>query len=180
MSDEDSRVHVYIGGFFALCGLMPMLGGLGVEPFSEGNTSGVPDWVPVVGGGVFVRAGLSLTLARHPALAQVVGFAAGERSCTGSFIGWWAFTRELGDLPCRVGFGWGEIVTDAFILLMAVKMVESDFGERPWLLRLKTFCGWRLVFTLLPPPLLLVVVALLTGRRLRFSLHFHDDPPHRR
>ena len=102
--DEEAGPPRFIGWLLVACGVMPVLGGLGIEPFSEGNVSGVPNWVPIVAGGVFIAAGISLLLKHLTGLAELFGiataaglgavgswiaFGIGRRNCTGNFFFSW-------------------------------------------------------------------------------------------
>ena len=177
MSDDklSPRGRLIVGLLCLLCGLIPILGGLGISPFADGRVAGVPDWVPIAGGGVFVLAGIAIVannrtvgalvgLGASAGLAAVgnwIAFGVGVRSCTMTFSGWWTSTRMAGDLPCRVAFGWGAVLLDIFIVLMALSMAAKAFGHPPALVRLKKAAEWSLLAALAPLLLILAVFALL-------------------
>lgn len=179
MSDDQlsPRGRLVVGLLCLLCGLAPILGGLGIAPFAEGRVPGVPDWVPIAGGGVFVLAGIAIVanhrtvgalagLAATAGLAAIgnwIAFGAGVRNCTMTFSGGWSGSRAAGDLTCRLAFGWGAALTDVLVLLLALTLVRKTFGDRAWLGRLQKFCEGVLLIVLAPLLLVLVVLALLGG-----------------
>lgn len=180
----SARGRLFVGLLCLLCGLLPVLGGLGIGPLGAGKSPGVPDWVSIVAGGVFIMAGFAIMVENVPVLSELLGlgaaaglaavgnwiaFGPGTRACTATISGWWTTSRAAGDIECRIVFGWGALLTDIFIVLMLLALVMKAIGTRPWLLRLKKAAEWTMLLVLAPLLLFLVVLALFGGGREALS-----------
>lgn len=175
--------RLFVGLLCLMCGLFPILAGLGVGAFDVGRAPGVPDWVVIAAGGIFVLAGVAIMadsagfgvvagLACALGLAAVgnwMAFGPGVRNCTMTLTGWWTSSRLVGDLPCRLVFGWGAVVTDVLVLLLLLSAIRKVFGDTAGLARLQRAAEWAMLAVLAPLLLILALFALASGGREALS-----------
>ncbi len=170
-----------IGLLFVASGIVPMLAAFDIGPLGREDIQG-PPWLGFVAGGTFVAAGLSiiagpraallgslfavLALAGLAALGNWVAFGAGERVCSGSLsLPWLWGESDFSGLACRIPFGLGALITDAFLCWMIVATLQKALGGPPRLARLLKAAQWLILASLLPI-LLPLLVFLLAGAAL--------------
>jgi len=170
-----------IGLLFIASGVFPMLAAFDIGPLGADDING-PPWLGLVAGATFVAAGLAimagpqapllnslfamLALAGLAALGNWVAFGAGERVCSGSISLPWVWSEsDLAGLACRVPFGLGALITDAFLCWMIVSTLQKALGGPPRLARLLKGAQW-LILASLVPVLLPLLVFLLAGAAL--------------
>lgn len=168
-----------IGLVFVAAGILPMLAAFDVGPLGREDING-PPWLGFAGGGIFVAAGLAimagpqapmvgglfgaLALAGLAAIGNWVAFGAGERACSGSISlpGLWA-GGDLSGLACRIPFGFGALITDAFLCWMVVSLLQKALGGPPHLAGLLKAAEWLILASLAPLLLVLLIGILLSG-----------------
>ena len=168
-----------IGLIFVAAGIPPMLAAFDVGPLASGDING-PPWLGLAGGGVFVAAGLAiiagpqapmvggvfgaLALAGLAAIGNWIAFGAGERACAGSISlpGLWT-GGDLSGLACRIPFGFGALITDAFLCWMIVSLLQKALGGPPRLAGLLRAAEWLILASMAPILLLLLIGILLGG-----------------
>ncbi|MDP2826491.1 MAG: hypothetical protein Q8O52_27880 [Sulfuritalea sp.] len=170
-----------IGLLFIASGIVPMLAAFDIGPLGREDING-PPWLGFVAGGTFVAAGLAiiagpqaslwnslfgtLALAGLAALGNWVAFGVGERACSGSISLPWLWSgSDFSGLVCRIPFGLGALVTDAFLCWMIVSTLQKALGGPPRLARLLKAAEW-LILASLAPILLPVVLLFLAGSAL--------------
>lgn len=170
-----------LGLLFVASGIFPMLAAFDIGPLGREDIQG-PPWLGFVAGGTFVAAGLAiiagpratllnslfavLALAGLAALGNWVAFGAGERVCSGSISLPWVWGEgDLAGLACRIPFGLGAVITDAFLVWMIVATLQTALGGPPRLARLLKAAQW-LILASLVPVLLPLVLFLLAGAAL--------------
>lgn len=165
------------GLLFVASGIFPMLAAFDIGPLGREDIQG-PPWLGFVAGGIFVAAGLAiiagpralllnslfaiLALAGLAALGNWVAFGAGERVCSGSLALPWLWGEgDFSGLACRIPFGLGAVITDAFLCWMIVATLQKALGGPPRLARLLKAAQWLILVSLLPIllPLLIVLLA---------------------
>ena len=165
------------GLLFVASGIFPMLAAFDIGPLGRADIQG-PPWLGFVAGGTFVAAGLAiiagprallvnslfaiLALAGLAALGNWVAFGAGERVCSGSLALPWLWGEgDFSGLACRIPFGLGAVITDAFLCWMIVATLQKALGGPPRLARLLKAAQWLVLASLLPIllPLLIVLLA---------------------
>lgn len=166
------------GLLFVSSGIFPMLAAFDIGPLGREDIQG-PPWLGFVAGGIFVAAGLAiiagprallmnslfaiLALAGLAALGNWVAFGAGERVCSGSLALPWLWGEgDFSGLACRIPFGLGAVITDAFLCWMIVATLQKALGGPPRLARLLKAAQW-LILTSLLPILLPLLIVLLAG-----------------
>ncbi len=164
-----------IGLLFVACGVPPMLAAFDLGPLSAQDING-PPWLGFAAAGLAIMAGPqaplatrlfgTLALAGLAAVGNWIAFGAGERACSGSISlpGIWAGS-DLAGLACRIPFGLGALITDAFICWMIVSMLQKSLGGPPRLARLLKAAEW-LILASLAPILLPWIIILLLGSAL--------------
>ncbi len=142
---------------FAACGLaalaaglVPMLSALGIIPAPE-RSFNAPRWVVFVAGSLFFLGGVmilvqavvkdAMSFASFVGATMLTGlmvignwiaFGPGNRECEASIsIPGFGVSDRLADLPCRLGFGYGALLLDLFVLMglskwLADKVVPSS------------------------------------------------------
>ena len=167
-----------IGLLFIATGALPMLAALDIGPLRAGDING-PPWLGLAAGGSFAAAGGAiiagpqaplvarlfgiLALLGLVAIGNWVAFGAGERICGGSFsLPGVGGSGDLGGLACRIPFGVGALITDAFLCLMLAKTLQQALGGPPRLARLVKGAEWLILASLLPI-LLPLAFFVLTG-----------------
>jgi hypothetical protein len=170
------RAAVAIGLIFVGAGLFPMLAAFDIGPLRQEDING-PPWLGFVAGGVFAGAGLAvlaapwsppagrlfglLTLAGLAMIGNWVAFGAGERVCAGSISLPWLWSEsDYSGLGCRIPFGLGAVITDAFLCYMIVSMLQQALGGPPRLARLLQAAEWLIVASIAPFILLLAVIGI--------------------
>lgn len=170
-----------IGLLCVASGILPMLAAFDIGPLRAQDING-PPWLGFAAGGSFVAAGLalmagpqapllsrlfaSLALAGLAALGNWVAFGVGERACAGSIsLPWLWGAGDLSGLACRIPFGLGALITDAFFCWMIVSTLQAALGGPPRLARLLKAAEW-LILASLVPVLLPLVLILLAGAAL--------------
>jgi len=165
-----------VGLVFVAAGILPMLAAFDIGPLRQEDING-PPWLGFVAGGIFTAAGLAvITGARAPLASGVFGvaalagmaaignwiaFGAGERACSGSIsLPWLWGESDLSGLGCRIPFGLGALITDAFLCYMIVWLLQKALGGPPRLARLLKAAEWLIVASLAPFILLLLVMAV--------------------
>jgi hypothetical protein len=176
---STSRATLLVGLLCAAAGVLPMLGAFDVGPLGPEDING-PPWLGFAAGGVFFAAGLAvsvgprwpltnavlgiLALAGLAAIGNWVAFGAGERACSGSLSLAWTWSgSELSGLGCRIPFGLGAVITDAFLCYLIVATLQKALGGPPRLARLRKGAEWLMVASLAPLLLLLFVMAAVQG-----------------
>jgi hypothetical protein len=170
------RARLVIGLLFVAAGLFPFLAAFDIGPLGRADIQG-PPWLGAVAGGIFITAGLAvafgeampllsrtlglLTLAGLAAIGNWIAFGAGERACTGTVDLLWFSNHDLSGLACRIPFGLGAAIVDAFLVVIAVTQLQTALGGPPRLARLKKAAGWLLGATL--APILLPIILFLIG-----------------
>lgn len=169
------------GLLFVAGGVFPVLAAFDIGPLGREDIQG-PPWLGFVAGGTFVAAGLAiitgpratllnslfaaLALAGLAALGNWVAFGAGERVCSGSISLPWVWGEgDLAGLACRIPFGLGAAITDAFLVWMIVATLQKALGGPPRLAWLLKAAQW-LILASLVPVLLPLVLFLLAGAAL--------------
>ncbi|MDP3515381.1 MAG: hypothetical protein Q8S20_21775 [Sulfuritalea sp.] len=171
-----------VGLLFVASGIFPMLAAFDIGPLGRADIQG-PPWLGFVAGGIFVAAGLAiiagprallvnslfaiLALAGLAALGNWVAFGAGARACSGSLALPWLWGEgDFSGLACRIPFGLGAVITDAFLCWMIVATLQKALGGPPRLARLLKAAEWLILASLLPilmPILLPLLLVLLVG-----------------
>ncbi|PKM42731.1 MAG: hypothetical protein CVV05_17205 [Gammaproteobacteria bacterium HGW-Gammaproteobacteria-1] len=169
--------RLIFGALFVLAGLFPALAAFDIGPLHAADIHG-PPWLGLAGGGVFIAAGMAvlvgdavpalknvfalLVLAGLAALGNWIAFGAGERACAGTmtFL-WFAADSGYAGVACRVPFGLGAVIVDAFLILAAVMLLQQALGGAPQLARTTKAAQGLLLLTLSPLLLLVLVMALL-------------------
>ena len=165
------------GLLFVASGVFPMLAAFDIGPLGRDDIQG-PPWLGFVAGGTFVAAGLAiiagpraalvnslfaiLALAGLAALGNWVAFGAGARACSGSLALPWLWGEgDFSGLACRIPFGLGAAITDAFLAWMIVATLQKALGGPPRLAWLRKAAEWLILASLLSIllPLLLVLLA---------------------
>jgi len=166
-----------IGLLLIAGGTVPILAAFDVGPLGPEDING-PPWLGAAAGSTFVAAGLALiagpqapllnglfgtlALAGLAVLGNWIAFGAGERACSGSVSLPWLWTGgDLAGLACRIPFGLGALITDAFLCWMIVSLLQKALGGPPRLARLLKAAEWLILLSLAPIllPLLLFLVA---------------------
>ncbi len=155
-----------IGLLFIASGAMPMLAAFDIGPLRAEDING-PPWLGLAAGGCFAAAGCAIIAGpQSPLAARLFGilallglvlvgnwvaFGAGERICGGSFsLSWIGGSRDLAGLACRIPFGVGALVIDAFLCLMLATTLQQALGGPPRLARLVSLAEWLILASLLP------------------------------
>jgi hypothetical protein len=170
------RAALVVGLIFVASGIFPMLAAFDIGPLSQEDING-PPWLGFVAGGVFASAGLGvmagprssmaanlfglLSLAGLAMIGNWIAFGAGERVCSGSISlpGAWTET-DFSGLGCRIPFGLGALITDAFLGYLIVAMAQKALGGPPRLARLLKAAEWLIVASISPFILLLAVIGI--------------------
>jgi len=181
MADKDkhSRIsNLVFGLIFVGFGIFPLLASFNIGPLGAGDING-PPWLGIAAGGVFVAAGLAvmlgeswpllknllviLVIAGLSALGNWIAFGVGERVCTGtSFLTGFGSSGQYSDLACRIPFGLGAVITDAFLFFALVQLLQKVLGGPPKLARLLKIAEWLVLISL--APFLLLLLVFLVGR----------------
>jgi len=179
--DQDSRSsNPVLGLIFIGFGVFPALAAFDVGPLGPGDIKG-PPWLGIAVGGVFVLAGLILILGKSlPLIKPILGilmvaglaaignwiaFGVGERICTGTMLPFGiGGNGQYSDLACRIPFGIGAVIVDAFLFYAIVQLLQKSMGGPPRLARLKKSAEWLILFSL--SPFLLVLLIFLAGQIL--------------
>lgn len=168
-----------IGLLFIASGLLPMLAAFDIGPLRADDING-PPWLGLAAGGCFAAAGSAIIAGpQSPLAARLFGivsllglvlignwvaFGAGERICGGSFsLSWIGGSRDLAGLACRIPFGVGALVIDAFLCLMLATTLQQALGGPPRLARLVSAAEWLILASLLPILLPMLVFGLAAG-----------------
>ena len=170
------RAALLVGLVFVASGIFPMLAAFDIGPLSQEDING-PPWLGFVAGGVFAAAGLSIMLAPRSSLAanlfgllslaglamlgNWIAFGAGERACSGSIslpLMW--RESDFSGLGCRIPFGLGALITDAFLCYLMVSMLQKALGGPPRLARLLKAAEWLILASIAPFILLLAIIGI--------------------
>ena len=168
-----------IGLVFIASGILPMLAAFDVGPLHSEDING-PPWLGFVAGAVFFSGGLAvmagprsplvgslfgvLALAGMAAIGNWIAFGAGERACSGSISLPWLWSEsDFSGLGCRIPFGLGALITDAFLCYMIVSMLQKSLGGPPRLARLLKAAEWLILASIAPFLLLLVVMVVCSA-----------------
>ena len=168
-----------IGLVLFAAGVLPILAAFDLGPLGRADING-PPWLGFVAGGIFVAAGLAviagpqsplarglfgiLTLAGLAAIGNWIAFGAGKRVCSGSISLPWLWSEgDLSGLACRIPFGLGALITDAFLCYMVVSMLQKLLGGPPRLARVLKAAEWLMLASLAPFLLFLLAIALASG-----------------
>lgn len=174
-----SGAALVLGLVSVAAGIPFMLAAFDIGPLGRQDIQG-PPWLGFAAGGIFVAAGLAvsagsrwplangvfavLTLAGLAAIGNWIAFGAGERACSGSISLPWLWSEaDLSGLGCRIPFGLGALITDAFLCYMMVSLLQKALGGPPRLARLLKAAEWLIVASIAPFLLLLVVMALTSA-----------------
>jgi hypothetical protein len=166
--------NILAGLLCVAMGSFPLLATFDIGPLNHNDING-PAWLGFAGGGVFIAAGLAVMVGQSAPLANgvlgilaIVGlaaignwiaFGAGERACSGgvSFAWFWS-GAQLSDMACRIPFGLGAIVGDAFLLIASVSLLQKALGGPPKLARLLRASEIIMLLCLAPFLLILVII----------------------
>ena len=170
------RAALLIGLVFVASGIFPMLAAFDIGPLSQEDING-PPWLGFVAGGIFAAAGLSIMLAPRSSLAanlfgllslaglamlgNWIAFGAGERACSGSIslsLMW--SESDFSGLGCRIPFGLGALITDAFLCYLMVSVLQKALGGPPRLARLLKAAEWLILASIAPFILLLAIIGI--------------------
>lgn len=168
-----------IGLLFVAVGILPMLAAFDIGPLRPEDING-PPWLGFAAGGIFVAAGLAviagpqaallsglfglLALGGLAAIGNWIAFGAGERVCSGSLsLPWLASGADLAGIACRIPFGLGALITDAFFCYLAVSILQKALGGPPRLARLLKAMEWLIAASLAPILLVLAISLLLSA-----------------
>lgn len=168
-----------VGLVFVAAGILPMLAAFDIGPLGREDING-PPWLGFVAGGIFASAGLAviagpqsplvsglfgvLTLAGLAAIGNWIAFGVGERACSGSIsLPWLGSESDFSGLGCRIPFGLGALITDAFLCYMMVAMLQKALGGPPRLARLLKAAEWLILASIAPFLLLLVVMGVCSA-----------------
>lgn len=163
-----------VGLVFVAAGILPMLAAFDIGPLRREDING-PPWLGFVAGAVFSSAGLAvmagphaplagglfavLTLAGMAAIGNWIAFGAGERVCSGGIsLSWLWSDSDFSGLACRIPFGLGALITDAFLCYLIVWMLQKALGGPPRLARLLKAAEWLILASIAPFLLLLVAM----------------------
>lgn len=168
-----------IGLLLVAAGILPMLAAFDIGPLRVNDING-PPWLGIAAGGVFVAAGLAviagpqaplagglfgvLALAGLAAIGNWIAFGAGQRACSGSISLPWLWSgADLAGLACRIPFGLGALITDAFLGYTVVRLLQGALGGPPRLARTLKAAEWLIVASLAPFLIVLLLFALAGG-----------------
>ncbi len=171
------RGRILFGGIFIIMGIIPVSMALNLfDPNNTGLSEGVPVWVGVIAGGVFIVAGLAViagnSIITHILALLIVGglaaigswiaFGAGGRSCESDFslFGLGGVDSVQG-LACRVPFGIGTVIVYGILIYMGAKLLQTLAGGPPKLAVLLKTAEAIILITLLPILLPLVLFLIL-------------------
>ena len=169
--------NIIVGLFCLLMGIFPLLSAFDIGPLGVGDING-PPWLGFASGGIFVAAGLLVMLGESaPLLKSTLGFlvfislaaignwiafGVGERVCSGSISLPWFFNEgQYSDLGCRIPFGLGAVIMDAFLVYVLVRFLQRSLGGPPNLARTLKLAEWLILITL--APFLVPLVIWLAG-----------------
>jgi hypothetical protein len=94
-------------------------------------------------------------------LGNWIAFGAGERACSGSIsLPWLWRESDFSGLGCRIPFGLGALITDAFLCYMMVSMLQKALGGPPRLARLLKAAEWLIGASIAPFILLLAIIGI--------------------
>jgi hypothetical protein len=102
-----------------------------------------------------------LALAGLAMIGNWIAFGAGERVCSGSIslsLMW--SESDFSGLGCRIPFGLGALITDAFLCYMIVATLQKALGGPPRLARLLKAAEWLIVASISPFILLLAIMGI--------------------
>ena len=96
------------------------------------------------------------------AIGNWIAFGVGERVCTGSisFLGF-INDGQHSDIGCRIPFGLGAVIMDAFLIYVLVRFLQRSLGGPPNLARTLKLAEWLILITL--APFLVPLVIWLAG-----------------
>ncbi len=168
-----------LGLLLIAAGILPMLAAFDVGPLRQEDING-PPWIGFVAGGIFAAGGAALiagpqaplagglfgvlAAAGLAAIGNWVAFGAGERACAGSIsLPWLSGAADVSGLACRLPFGFGALVVDAFVCYATVALLQKALGGPPRLARWMKAAEWLVVASLAPFIVLLLVMALVGG-----------------
>lgn len=175
----SSRASMLLGLLFVVSGIFPMLTAFDIGPLGREDIQG-PSWLSFVAGGSFAAAGLAiiaepgaplwnrlfatLALAGLAAVGNWVAFGAGARVCSGSTSLSWAWGEgDFAGLACRIPFGIGAVMTDAFLCWMVAATLQKALGGPPRLARLLKAAEWLILASIAPLLLVLVAMVIVTA-----------------
>lgn len=168
-----------LGLLLIAAGILPMLAAFDVGPLRQEDING-PPWIGFVAGAIFAAGGAALiagprapmasglfgilAMAGLAAIGNWIAFGAGERACSGSLsLPWLWATSDLSGLACRLPFGVGALIVDAFVCYATLALLQKALGGPPRLARLLKFAEWLIVASLAPFIVLLLVMGLVGG-----------------
>lgn len=166
-----------IGVLLAAFGAVLMAATFDIGPLGTDDING-PPWLGVACGGVFAAAGLALIAGpQSPLLARLFGililtglaalgnwitFGVGGRVCAGSIsLPWLSTSSDLSGLACRIPFGLGALVVNAFLGWTIVSTLQQALGGPPRLARLLKAAEWLMLASLAPLLLPLILILVL-------------------
>ena len=168
-----------LGLLLIAAGILPMLAAFDVGPLRQDDING-PPWIGFVAGGIFAAGGAALiagpqaplasglfgvlAAAGLAAIGNWIAFGAGARACSGSIsLPWLWSAADLSGLACRLPFGFGALIVDAFVCYATVAMMQKALGGPPRLARLLKAAEWLILASIAPFILLLLIMALVGG-----------------
>jgi hypothetical protein len=168
-----------VGLLLVATGILPMLAAFDIGPLGRADIYG-PSWVGFAAGAIFSSAGLALiagpqsplvgglfgvlTLAGLAAIGNWIAFGAGQRACSGGIsLPWLWGASDFSGLACRIPFGLGALITDAFLCWMIVSLLQKALGGPPRLARLRKAAEWLILASIAPFLLLLVAMAICSA-----------------
>lgn len=167
--------RIAAGLAFIAFGIAPLLAAFDLGPLGVADING-PLWLGAVAGGIFIVGGLAILMGQHhpligaalgiviaaglAAIGNWIAFGVGERVCTGSIpvLG----NHDLSNLGCRIPFGIGAIITNAFVVWSVVVLLQKMLGGPPRLSRTRSLAQMLLLLSLAPILLPLLLGLLLT------------------
>lgn len=168
-----------LGLLLIAAGILPMLAAFDVGPLRQEDING-PPWIGFVAGGIFAAGGAALiagpqaplasglfgvlAAAGLAAIGNWIAFGAGARACSDSIsLPWLWSAADLSGLACRLPFGFGALIVDAFVCYATVAMMQKALGGPPRLARLLKAAEWLILASIAPFILLLLIMALVGG-----------------
>jgi hypothetical protein len=169
-----------MGGGFAVAGLVVEAVALDVITVDPASIH-APRWILLTVGGMFTLAGLWIVTAGTAvgglfeklvgpvvvigmlAILHWIAFGPGVRRCTGEFsIPFFSSRGPVGDLGCRIGFGWGALIFDGALLSYGLGTFAERRLEGAARKVVKGFADG--VFLVALAPFLLILGALAVGK----------------
>ncbi len=178
--------RLLLGGLLAGIGLLTMAAVTGMGPF-EPDVGPAPEWVGVLAGALFVLVGVLILSQGTPLQAATnfavgplvmvglltmlhwIAFGPGVRECSGSFsIPFLSTSGPVGDLECRLAFGYGAVLFDGVLAGMFMSHAADRWLEGTPHRVVDVFSKGILLLVLAPFVFLVLAISLVKalGARL--------------